>query len=83
MAQLHGYALQLQLVSNPFSDRFAVGTLCSTHELLNDPNLPGRPGEQSFWRNNGPFATTEMYREKISILYDREPKFSANAPTTF
>ena len=81
MGQLHGYALQLKGISNPFNDRFAVGTLCSTHELLNDPNIPGR--QRAFWSNNGPFTTVEEFKEKVDILYGREPTFSANTPSVF
>jgi hypothetical protein len=42
MEQLRGYVCQLKEVENPLKDEFAVGTLCSTHELLNNPCIPGK-----------------------------------------
>ena len=68
MGQLHGVTLQLKGISNPFNHRFAVGTLCSTHELLKDPNIPG----QGFWSNNGPFTTVDQFKGKVDVLYGRE-----------
>jgi Phosphotransferase enzyme family len=76
MDQLHQYTEQLRRVSNPFEGEFAVGTFCSTHELLNDPGIPGRSG--SFCANNGPFKTVEKYKQKIPKLYDWNPVFDHN-----
>jgi hypothetical protein len=38
--QLREFIAQLWTIDHPFASKFAVGTLCSTHELLNDPFLP-------------------------------------------
>jgi len=81
MGQLRGYVRQLQGISNPFGDRFAVGTLCSTHELLNNPGIPGR--NHMYWGNNGPFGTVDEFKEKARILYDWDLSFSTNTAPVF
>src|SRR5271170_2502216 len=47
MDRLHGYTVQMAKVENPLKEVFAVGTTCSTLELLNNPNIPGN--RDSFW----------------------------------
>jgi len=75
MGQLHGYIIQLEKVENPLKEVFAVCTLCSTHELLNNPGIPGK--QQNFWRNNGPFKTVEEYRQNVWELYEYNPTFTS------
>jgi hypothetical protein len=67
MERLLGFVRQLEKVENPLKEEFAVGTLCSTHELLNNPGIPGK--EERFWRNNGPFKNVEEYAQKGPELY--------------
>jgi hypothetical protein len=83
MDQLHGYTLQLKTIPNPFPAQFAVGTLCSTHELLDYPGPISGRGQATFWRNNGPFETVHAYKEKVSVLYDWEPGFSESVDPVF
>src|SRR5579862_3622651 len=47
LCQLRLFIAQLSNVPNPYPQRFAVGTLCSTGELLNDPGNPADEGR--FW----------------------------------
>jgi len=76
MEQLHDYVCQLEKVENPLKEEFAVGTLCSTHELLNNPGIPGK--EESFWRNNGPFKTVEDYAQMVPELFNYIPTFPSS-----
>jgi hypothetical protein len=68
--ELRGYIKQLWSIPNPFRDQFAVGSLCTTHEILFtvDPTYPQR----------GPFRTTPEYRTHIPGLFNRTPRFSPN-----
>lgn len=79
--QLRSYISQLWTIRNPLVSEFAVGTLCSTHELLNDPFLPHAQG--SFYKRNGPFKTIEEYRNNVEYLYGRIPKFPKDAGVVF
>ena len=81
LQQLRDFIVQLKRVPNPYSQKFAVGTLCSTGELLNDPGNPEKGG--SFWRHNGPFKTVEDYRDAVKELYSYEPSFTPKSPATF
>jgi len=81
LQQLRNFIVQLKRVPNPYSQKFAVGTLCSTGELLNDPGNPKKAG--SFWHHNGPFKTVEDYRDAVKELYDYEPVFTPQSSTTF
>jgi hypothetical protein len=76
MEQLLGFVRQLEKVENPWKQEFAVGTLCSTHELLNNPGIPGK--EESFWRNNGPLKNVEEYAQKGPELYNYIPTFPSS-----
>jgi len=67
MRQLHEYTLQLKEVPNPFGEKFAVGTFCSTHELVNYTG--NRERREFFWNNNGHFNTVVEYKNKYAALY--------------
>jgi hypothetical protein len=56
-------------------------TSATTHELLNNPGIPGR--NHTFWGNNGPFGTVDEFKEKAKILYDWELSFSNNTAPVF
>lgn len=73
--QLKGYIRQLWKIPNPFPE-FAVGSLCSTHELL-------RFERSELNTFTGPFKTTEDYRKNVKRLFDREPKFPPNSKPVF
>jgi len=47
ISKIQGYIQQLWTIPNPFCDEFIVGTLCFTHEQLNQK------------RSNGPFKTLD------------------------
>jgi Phosphotransferase enzyme family len=79
--QLRGFIAQLWTIHHPFASKFAVGTLCSTHELLNDPFLPN--AKRDFYVHNGPFKTIEEYRGNVKLLYGRVPRFSTEARLLF
>ena len=81
LQQLRLFIKQLRNVPNPNKDKYAVGTLCSTGELLNDPCNPSKHG--SFWQHNGPFQTVQEYADKVNELYDYEPRFEVDTPATF
>jgi hypothetical protein len=79
--QLRSFITQLWTIPHPSPSEFAVGTLCSTHELLNDPFLPNT--ERNFYSRNGPFRTTDDYRQNVEFLYGRVPRFSTEANVVF
>jgi len=79
--QIREFIAQLWTIPHPLPEKFAVGTLCSTHELLNDPFIPGCP--RNFYEFNGPFKTVEEYRGNVRELYGREPRFPPDSPSVF
>lgn len=81
LSQLRSFIMQLRNLPTVHPQGFAVGTFCSTGELLNDPGNPADKG--NFWRNNGPFRTVEEYRDKVTVLYDYEPAFEPWGATVF
>jgi hypothetical protein len=81
LCQLRSFIIQLRNIPNPSSQRFEVGTLCSTGELLNDPGNPAAMG--SFWGNNGPFRTVEDYSNKVKALYGYNPDIPPQSHTVF
>jgi aminoglycoside phosphotransferase (APT) family kinase protein len=81
LSQLRSFIVQLRNIPNPYPQRFAVGTLCSTGELLNDPGNPADEG--SFWRNNGPFSSLDLYRKKVKVLYRYDPDFPPQCRPVF
>src|SRR5579859_42315 len=81
LCQLRSFIVQLKNIPNPHPQRFAVGTFCSTGELL---NYPGNPADgESFWRNNGPFGSAEDYRNKVKLLYGYDPGFPLHGRAVF
>jgi Phosphotransferase enzyme family len=79
--QLRGFIAQLWTIQHPSPSKFAVGTLCSTHELLNDPFLPNT--KRDFYSHNGPFKSIEEYKSNVELLYGRVPRFSTDAKLLF
>src|SRR5579871_2577824 len=73
--ELKEYIRQLWTVPNPYSDQFAVGTLCDTHEILFtvDKTYPYR----------GPFRTTEEYRTHVPALFGRTAQFPVDTRPVF
>ena len=51
--QLRDYISQLWSIPHPCPSEFAVGTLCFTHELLNETFLPNN--DRNCFDRNGPF----------------------------
>jgi hypothetical protein len=87
LRQREGLKLQLPEFINklwkiPSPTEFAVGTLCSTHELLCDNFHPHHPEyAQKFWTKNGPYPTVEDYRSTAAdLFYACEPKFPVREP---
>jgi len=73
--ELRGYIQQLWTIPNLFSEDFAVGTLCKTHEILFSSNRQ--------YPHQGPFKTTSQYRSHIPGLFGRNPQFSDDAQPVF
>src|SRR5436305_1951652 len=73
--KLKDYIRQLWAVSNPYSDDFAVGTLCDTYEILFTVNKT--------YPHRGPFKTTNEYRLHIPELFGRSARFPVNARPVF
>ena len=73
--ELQDYIRQLWALPNPYSDKFAVGTLCDTHEILFtvDKSYPHR----------GPYKTTDEYRTHVPALFGRTARFPENARPVF
>lgn len=70
-----------QLWSIPTPSEFAIGSLCSTHELLCDNYHPHGPEyAESFWHNNGPYKTVrEYYDVSQTLYYNYQPRHLASA----
>jgi hypothetical protein len=79
--QLREFIIQLWK-KIPSPTEFAVGTLCSTHELLCDNFHPHHPEyAQKFWTKNGPYPTVEDYQSAAAnLFYAYKPKFPVREP---
>jgi hypothetical protein len=78
--QLRQFIARLWNISAPAD--FAVGSLCSTHELLCDNFHPHHPEyARLFWTNNGPYRTVEQYcSASQSLFYGYKPRFPVRVP---
>ena len=81
MLQLREYIAELWKIPTP-TDHSAVGTLCTTNELLCDNLHPQHPAiARSFWTKNGPYRTVEEFHSIATGLYfEYDPKFRVNVP---
>ena len=66
----------------PTPTEFAVGSLCSSHELLCDNFHPLHPEyARAFWTKNGPFQTVADYHSTAKdLFYGYHPKFPVRVP---
>jgi len=78
--QLREFIIRLWKIPSP--TEFAVGTLCSTHELLCDNFHPHHPEyAHMFWTKNGPYTTVEDYKSTAAnLFYSYEPTFPVREP---
>ena len=81
--QLEGIKIQLRefiasLWQIPPPTEFAVGSLCSTHELLCENAHPRYPEFAStFWTKNGPYKTVDEFHSIAQNLY---PDYQCHFP---
>lgn len=79
--QLREYIAKMWCIPQPRG--YAVGSLCSTGELLCDFHHPfHQEYSQTFWQRNGPFPTVQDYRDVMarSFIYGYQSKFPVDVP---
>lgn len=78
--QVKDFIARLWTIPTPAD--FAVGSLCSTHELLCDNYHPLVPHyAQSFWHTNGPYKiVAEYYDVSQTLYYDYKPTRLVSIP---